>query len=91
MDANQIATRSDIQVILERLDQLQRSLTSCNKDVAPTRKLLNQKEAAKLMCISVNTLRRKVRNGEIPAVEICNGIYRYSYEDLLQRIQIPVK
>lgn len=86
MDANQIATKGDINIILDRLDSLAKAIELRPDEQIP--QLLNQKEAASFLCISPNTFRKRVLAGQIPRIEICNGIYRYAYADLKRIINL---
>lgn len=79
MVLNEIVTKGDLRSIIERLEAIE---TSLNKPPLNPPQLLTQKQAANVLCLSVNTVRRLTRKGVIPCVTIGDSIIRYSRQEL---------
>lgn len=65
MTPDEIATKSDIQTILDRLDRLQSMIEGAT--IHPASEWVTYEKAARLLGCSTQTVRNKVRTGEIRA------------------------
>jgi hypothetical protein len=81
MNANEIATKADIENLLFEIKNLQKLLSASN----PERKILRSLDVRKLLHISDGTLQRLRITGSLPAQKV-NGTWFYKYEDVIKML-----
>lgn len=81
MDVNAIATKKDIDNVLRRLDELEKkveqSVQPKQKEQPAFPKLLKLKEVIAITNFCENTIKKKVKKGEIIRIETYPGNWRY--------------
>lgn len=81
MNTQEIATKADIQAIVNELAELRKSVTSFQ----PQQKVLRSADVRKLLKISDGTLQRLRITETLPAKKV-NGTWFYKYEDVVKML-----
>lgn len=81
MNINEIATKEDVNRIIDALDEIKESLKTTPKE----KPVLRSTDVKKLLNISDSTLQRLRISGKLPFRKV-NGTYFYNSKDLLKLI-----
>ncbi|RZL46360.1 MAG: DNA-binding protein [Pedobacter sp.] len=82
MNINEIATKADINKVIDTLEEIKESLKNAPKD----KPVLRSVDVKKLLNISDSTLQRLRTSGNLPARKV-NGIWFYSSKDVLSLLK----
>lgn len=82
MNINEIATKADINKIIDALEEIKQNLEATPKE----RPVLRSADVKMLLNISDSTLQRLRISGELPARKV-NGTWFYNSKDILKMLE----